>query len=111
MKTLEEVQRGLIDAHRRSKSWRFAGHEYGLNPATARMIANGYIPKEKLCARLGLPPQGRVSIVFGAVPDGSQVLAAQQCACGQWFISNHPARKRCFICGPYKRGNGHEHKS
>lgn len=57
---------------------------------------------DKWRVRLGLPPKSsRVQVIFGYVPDGSQVLAAQHCACGQWYISNHPARKRCFICRPY----------
>lgn len=27
------------------------------------------------------------------------------CECGQAFVSNHPRRKKCFICSPY-RGKG-----
>jgi hypothetical protein len=43
-----------------------------------------------------------VIIGGGSVPPGAQVISAQVCACGQWFISNHPRRQKCFICSPYK---------
>lgn len=35
------------------------------------------------------------------IPAGTQVITATRCECGRWYISNHPARKRCFICRPY----------
>jgi hypothetical protein len=44
-----------------------------------------------------------VIIGGGSVPPGSQVISAQVCECGQWFISNHPRRQKCFICSPFKR--------
>lgn len=66
---------------------RFAKHDY-LAP--------------KWCIRLGIPVEGKVQVIFGVVPDGAQVIGAQECDCGQWFISNHPRRSKCFICSPYK---------
>lgn len=51
----------------------------------------------------GIPAQSNVVVVEGVVPAGSQAISAQQCPCGQYFISNHPRRKRCFVCSPYRR--------
>lgn len=62
----------------------------------------GYMA-DKWRVRLGLPIEGRVQVIFGMVPDGSQVIAADQCECGQWYVSNHPARHKCFICSPFRR--------
>lgn len=44
-----------------------------------------------------------VIIGDGTVPPGAQVISATMCACGQYFISNHPRRHKCFICSPFKR--------
>lgn len=35
------------------------------------------------------------------IPDGAQVLTATRCECGRWYVSNCPARRKCFICRPY----------
>lgn len=51
---------------------------------------------------LGWGISSTVVCVYGPIPDGTQAYSAQECACGQWYISNHPCRKKCFICSPYK---------
>jgi hypothetical protein len=69
---------------------------------TLSVIAKtGKVPR-RWREQLGLPPETTVVVISGAVPPGSQAIAAKQCACCRWFISNHPRRKRCFICSPYK---------
>lgn len=70
-------------------------------------VLEGHEPKEpKIREALGLPAyQSVVVITGGTIPAGAQVIEASQCACGNWFISNHPARKRCFICSPFRRAN------
>jgi hypothetical protein len=90
-------------------TWQKIAEGYGINRAMARLIALGYEPGKKVRNTLNLTPSATV-IVFGEgdVPDGSQTIRAAQCDCGQWFISNHPRRKHCFLCRPYassRRGN------
>lgn len=79
------------------------------NPRLAQMIANGYEPRNsRTRTRLGLAPHFAVVLVGeGAIPDGSQAIRALQCQCGQWFISNHPRRKHCFLCHPFRQRNEH----
>ncbi len=102
MRTLGQICLDLQERHALSQSWRVAGDAYGLNPAMARMIAYGYSPGKKIRGLLGLPAESSVVVMAGEVPAGSQAVAALQCECGQWFIANHPRRRRCFVCSPYK---------
>jgi hypothetical protein len=82
-------------------TWQEIAKDYGINRAMARLIALGYQPGKKMRNVLKLSPSATV-VVFGEgqVPDGSQTIRALRCACGQWFIPNHPARKHCFLCHP-----------
>ena len=108
MSTLREIQRRLIQMHNHSEmSWREIAEmpEYqGINHATISAIARGRDPKNLHIRQiLGLPlPTAYITVVIGHVPEGSMSLGAWRCDCGQWFIPNHPARRRCFICRPYK---------
>jgi hypothetical protein len=43
-----------------------------------------------------------VKAVDGSVVQGSQSLGSLICSCGQPFISNHPRRRKCFICSKYR---------
>jgi hypothetical protein len=85
-------------------TWQDIAKDYGVNRAMARLIALGYQPGKKIRNVLKLSPSATV-VVFGdgEVPDGSQTIRAFQCACGQWFIPNHPARTHCFLCRPSGR--------
>jgi hypothetical protein len=103
MSALELLQREIEQDHTATQSWRKTAQKYGLFPNMARMIAMGYEPGPRIRARLGLPQVANVVVIEGRVPAGSQAIAAEQCPCGQWFISNHPRRRKCFICSPYKR--------
>ena len=97
-----EYQRYFLAKHETLKSWRKVGEPYGLFPDTVRMIASGYDPGNTVRERLRLPPKSSVVSVNGKVPGGSITLGAHQCECGQYFISNHPRRQKCFICSPYR---------
>jgi len=115
MVTLEQLSSDIRTRHEETNSWRKAAAPYGINAATARLIASGYIPGAKIRSRLGLAPTATVVVVTGgAVPHGAQVVSASLCSCGQYYISNHPARKKCFMCSPYrktiKRKEGNERK-
>lgn len=79
------------------------GEAFGVNKAMARLLANGYNPGKKIRQILNLPDVAEVVVVFGVVPNGTQAIKADQCPCGQWFISNHPRRKKCFKCSPYRK--------
>lgn len=92
----------FLETYRITKSWRKTGQKYGVNAAMARMIANGYHPGKRIRLRLGLPPETTIVVISGEVPPGSQSIAARRCQCGHWFIANHPRRKKCFICSPYR---------
>jgi hypothetical protein len=100
---LEQLSREIREDHEITKSWRKTAYKYGIFPSMARMISLGYEPGPRIRAKLGLPQIANVVVVEGVVPAGSQSIAAQQCPCGQWFISNHPRRKRCFVCSPYRK--------
>ncbi len=72
-----------------------------------RIAKDGYIPK-KWYLYFGIPLPANVVAVVGVIPDGSQALLALQCECGAWYISNHPRRRKCFVCSPYRK-NGRKH--
>ena len=106
MPTLEQLCREMQNKHTEVHSWQKVGDCYGINKATARLVANGYEPGKKVRRLLGLPEEARVNVVviYGEVPPGAQVISAQLCiACRRAFIPNHPRRKRCFICSPFRR--------
>lgn len=79
--------------------------QYGVNRFYLWKIIHNpdYTPPVNVLRTLGIGVVSQVVVVFGEVPPGAQVIAAQICTCGQWFVSNHPARKRCFICSPFRK--------
>jgi hypothetical protein len=83
-------------------SWGKIGDFYGVTKATVWGIANeDYDPKDAVIrAILHLPPLSTVTVVGpGAVPDGTQVLAARQCRdCGKPYVPNTPTRVKCYEC-------------
>ena len=104
MNELEQLSTRILEHHASTQSWDKTGIEFGLNKAMARLIATGYKPGKKIRKVLGLPDFASVVIVgVGDVPPGTQVIKADKCACGMWYVSNSPRRKRCFICSPCKR--------
>ena len=71
--------------------------------AVQRVLA-GHEPHDPEVRRaFGLADYHAIVIVGpGVVPPGTQVITAEQCSCGAWFIPNHPRRRRCFVCSPYR---------
>jgi hypothetical protein len=63
----------------------------------------GYIPPRSVATKLDIELYASVIVIEGDVPNGAQVLRATRCVCSQYFISNHPRRKKCFICSPYRK--------
>ena len=85
-------------------SWHKLARIYNIPCSTLWDIARGKPIPSIHYLKLGLePPEANIHIIAGIVPNGSVSLGALQCKCGQWFISNHPCRKYCFICSPYKQ--------
>ena len=100
--TLEGLRTRIADSYASVGSWRKVAAPYGIHPNMARMIANGYQPGLKIRRLLGLPAITTVTIMLDEpIPDGAQVLTATRCECGRWYVSNCPARRKCFICRPY----------
>lgn len=113
--TLSEVISTIKVLKAGGKSFRkIATEEYNglITHAVIQRLCEGHEPHDpKIRAVLGMP--AKVATVYviggGVIPPGAQVISANLCECGQPFISNHPARKRCFICSPYKRKAMKEH--
>lgn len=103
MRDLEQLCTEIRNKHAETHSWQKTADAFGINKAMARLLAQGYKPGKKIRDRLGLPEVSQVVVIFGSVPEGTQAIAANLCECGQWYIANHPRRKRCFVCSPYRR--------
>jgi hypothetical protein len=99
---IQAYQVCFLAKHQKGESWRKIAVKYGLHPNMARLIANGYEPGNKIRKKLNLSLIAEVETLDENFPDGSQVLGALQCGCGQWFVSNHPKRKKCFFCTPFR---------
>lgn len=91
---------------------RIALEDFGgrINHAVIKRILDGQEPKDQRNrAALGLVVYSVVYVVTdGVVPPGAQVVSANQCECGQWYIPNTPTRAHCYICRPYKRSRRKE---
>ena len=100
---LPEFLKCVKTAHKRLKSWRRVAKEFdGIPPGTLCTYAKtGYLPN-RYRQRLGLPVVASVAPVMEPIPNGAQALFAVRCECGRWYISNHPRRKRCYLCSPYR---------
>lgn len=100
--TVDALRQKIASEYAEIQSWRKVAAPYGIHPNMARMIANGYQPGLKIRRLLGLPAITTVTIMLDEpIPDGAQVLTATRCECGRWYVSNCPARRKCFICRPY----------
>jgi len=104
MQRLDQISSDLRELHNTTNSWRLTGDRYDLHPSMARLIANGYIPGNRIRKKLGLPEVSSVIPIDGSIPSGSLSLGARQCPnekCGhQWFIPNTSRRRKCFLCSP-----------
>lgn len=91
---------------------RIANEDYGgrISHAVIQRVLDNFEPRDAHNRdALGLPAYQFVVVVTGGViPPGAQVVSAEVCECGQWYIPNHPARKHCYICRPYKRSRRKE---
>ena len=51
---------------------------------------------------LGLDQESPVVFVDGKSRPKAQAVGVQRCGCGRWFVSNHPRRRKCFVCSPFR---------
>jgi hypothetical protein len=104
MITFETVHTNIVRSYQTHKNWGDTAREFGISKGAAFRIGKGLEPGNKVRKMLNLPIAATVVVIgSGKIPDGAQVIRADLCECGQWFVSNHPSRKRCFVCSPYKR--------
>ena len=106
MYTEKELSTYLTEKRLKETSLRALADQFGdpITYADIHHALHGKFPKStKKRAALGLPPYSSVVVVEGNVPNGTQVLCADLCACGQWYIKNHPRRRKCFSCSPCKK--------
>lgn len=84
-------------------TWQEIAEIYDIPKATIHAFATGRrsLPI-KHYAKFGIEYSGQVGSLDGDIPDGTVSLGAMRCQCGQWFISNHPRRRKCFVCSPYR---------
>jgi hypothetical protein len=111
--TMEGVQTIIKALRATNKSYRqIAKEDFGgrINHAVVQRILAGEEPRDPLIRRaVGLADYHQVVVVTGGdVPPGTLVISADQCIeCGRYYISNHPRRKKCFICTPYRKQGAH----
>ena len=100
---VQSYQLLFLAKYQEEGTWRNVAKQYGLYPNMTRLIAYGHQPGNKIRKKLGLPPRSEVESMSGNIPEGSLALGAIVCIkCEQSFISNHPRRRKCFICSPYR---------
>lgn len=107
--TFDYVYAVVMKLREAKKSFRYIAKEIfrdRITFGTVQRISQGNEPHDpKIRAAIGLPVPNAVVVIIGggSIPPGCQVISASMCECGQPFISNHPARKKCFICSPYRK--------
>lgn len=103
MNELSNIANNLQKLHAEMRSWRKAGAVYGIDPASARMIANGYEPGPKLRKKLDIMPTVEVIVVGDAeIPPGIQIVCSfSRCKCGRQFFTTS-GRKNCYLCRAWK---------
>jgi hypothetical protein len=99
---IQSYQVAFLVKHEQGESWRKIAMQHGLYPNMARLIAQGHEPGNRIRKKLNLPLKSEVIPMEKKIPDGSLVLGSQVCECGQTFVSNHPKRRRCFLCTPFR---------
>jgi hypothetical protein len=108
------VHATIVRLHEAKNSFRqIAKENFGgcVSHATIQRIYKGVEPHDlKTRQALGLPAYHQVVVVTGGdVPPGTLVISADQCVeCQRFYISNHPRRKKCFICSPYRKQGGNQ---
>lgn len=110
MATKQELVQTLLALRNRSNghkhmTWQAIADHFGppvTKPVVWRLVNDpDYEPKDqRIRFALGLSITAIVIPISGVIPEGTLCLNALQCGCGQWYIPNHPRRRRCFVCSP-----------
>jgi len=93
--TWEEIRRILVDPNDLEK----------ISRSLVWKVANvpEYEPRDlDIRAALGLDQESSVRYVDGRPRPRAQALDVMVCGCGRHFVSNHPRRRKCFVCSPYR---------
>jgi len=102
-KLREEYQRQVG-----SGGWRAVGTVFGISGGMAyRVAVQGYEPRDgEIRKRLGMSVISEVEFVSEksqATSRKLQAVGVDICTvCGEGFVSNHPRRRKCFRCSPYR---------
>lgn len=103
--TLSEFKR-IIEAERKIHTFNELSQKYGLVNVWYfwnLVHSPGYVPPDHVLAKWNIKTFVSVQIVGGQVVEGAELISVVgKCNCGQAYISNHPKRKRCFTCSPYR---------
>lgn len=85
-------------------TYRVIADSLRISPALVWKIERGHEPTDPaIRARLNLHATVEVVPMGGNIRAGAQVLGSIYCnACGEPFVSNHPRRRKCFRCSPYR---------
>lgn len=105
-KTFSQVNQFVSELYATKKSFRrIAREDFNgqVSHAVIQRITEGIEPKKPSIRQvLGLPIAKEIIPFAGEIPNGTQVHQAIRCACGQYYIPNHPRRKSCFTCSPFR---------
>jgi hypothetical protein len=105
MAEIDIIRLDILENHQMTKSWKITGDLFGINKASARLIAVGRDPGDNVQKQLKLSTLAYVIAIDGCeVPPGSQVIGARQCGCGKWFIANSGKRVKCYECNKPRIG-------
>lgn len=107
VRTRDTLAAELCALHGSGMTWRqiaALARFCGVPAGTLCAIAKGAPVPAKHRQRLGLPATATVEAVAGpAPPAGAQAGPWRRCIeCDAVFLTNHPCRKRCFVCSPYR---------
>ena len=114
--TIEELRTKILDIRGRNGDPRLSwsqvhraivpeGSREQVSVACVYRVARepGYEPRDlEIRSILGLDRDSPVVFVDGRTRPRAQAVGAQRCGCGQWFVSNHPRRRKCFRCSPFR---------
>lgn len=95
--TLEQVRERLNTDHDRLGNWDAVSMLYELHTGTVWNIAHGHDPADpEVRHKLGLPP------IIGSDTGYRPPQTCEVDGCYNVFVSNHPKRRKCFECSPYR---------
>jgi transposase len=94
----ERIQDRMQAMRARGMSWSAVAKILGVSKGAAWRMARGIEPANtKARHAFGLPPK------VGPRTQYQQVRYCKEHRCRKAFVPNHPQRRRCFECSPFRR--------